>query len=43
MPTCGQKGGKVVVNQQLLPLTGERTVPGVARENYWFFKGLRCA
>lgn len=22
-----------------LPLTGERTVPGVARENYWFFQG----
>jgi SAM-dependent methyltransferase len=32
----GQKGRKVVVTQQLLPLTGERTVPGIVRENYWF-------
>ena len=24
------------VSEQGLPLTGERTVPGIARENYWF-------
>ena len=26
-------GGEV----ETLPLTGERTVPGIAHENYWFF------
>ncbi len=31
-----RKGGHVLAEQGNLPLTGERTVPGIARENYWF-------
>jgi len=26
-----------------LPLTGERTVPGVAEENYWFLTGATAS
>lgn len=37
MSRCRAEGGTIiVVSSQPLPLTGERTVPGIARENYWF-------
>src|SRR6185312_13126827 len=32
---CRQIGESATMTQDL-PLTGERTVPGIAEENYWF-------
>lgn len=34
--TSARYGSAVPANPGVLPLTGERTVPGIAAENYWF-------